>query len=59
MARLFSSRSTGWIAVAMPMWHTLFRHIEREALQCPALQQEEKKRRRARFEIAPDAANLL
>jgi hypothetical protein len=45
--------------MAMPMRHTLVRHIEREALHCPALQQEEKKRRRARFEIAPDAASLL
>jgi hypothetical protein len=43
----------------MPTRHTLFRHIEREALQCPALQQEERKRRRARFEIAPDAAIIL
>jgi hypothetical protein len=56
----FSSRSTGWIAIAMPIYGTrMFRHIERGALQCPALQQEERKRRRARFEIAPDAALLL
>jgi hypothetical protein len=37
----------------------IFRHMKRGALQCPALQQEERKRRRARFEIAPGAATLL
>jgi len=51
--------STTWIAIAVPTRHASLETHRERVLQCPALQQEERKRRGARFEIAPGAVILL